>query len=178
MKSILAPILLLWGCCGLDAATLRQLSIAQMTQSATAIVQARVTGTSASFTGSTIYTHYQLQVSQVWKGAGATEVMLPGGVANGYRQSFPGVPALQAGSEYVLFLWTSPTTGITHLLGFGQGLFNVVTMPDGSIQASRPLIGEGMLDASGNLVKDQPVQMLLRDMKAQVTTNAAAGVKK
>jgi hypothetical protein len=155
----------------------------QMTQSATAIVRARVTGSSASFTGSTIYTHYKLQVSEVWKGTGASEVLLPGGVAGGYRQSFPGVPGLQVGSEYVLFLWTSPSTGITHLVGFGQGLFDVVTQTDGSVQASRPPIGEGMLDAKRRFVKDHAVRMQLTDMKAQVSTangsnEAAAGAAK
>jgi hypothetical protein len=94
--------------------------------------------------------------------------MLPGGVANGYRQAFPGVPVLQTGSEYVLFLWTSQKTGIIHLLGFSQGLFNVVPQSDGSLQATRPLIGEGMIDAKGRPVKDKAVQMNLADLKAQV----------
>jgi hypothetical protein len=176
-------IIVLWAFGSAGAATLQQLSMDQMTQSATAIVRARVTDSSASFTGSTIYTHYKLQVSEVWKGAGATEVMLPGGVAGGYRQSFPGVPGLQTGSEYVLFLWTSPSTGITHLVGFSQGLFNVVPQTDGSVQVSRPLIGEGMLDAKGRVAKDRAVQMQLTDMKAQVTTaigskEAATGAAK
>lgn len=168
MNRILGPLLVLWACCAGTAATLRQLSMDQMTQSATAIVRARVTGSSASFTGSTIYTHYKLQVSEAWKGGGATEVMLPGGVAGGYRQSFPGVPALQTGSEYILFLWTSPTTGITHLVGFSQGLFNVVTQADGSIQVIRPHIGERMFDAAGRPAKDQPLRIEISDMKARV----------
>lgn len=176
MYRVIGPILVLWafGCAA--AATLQQLSMDQMTQKATAIVRARVTGSSASFTGSTIYTHYKLQVSEIWKGAGATEVMLPGGVAGNYRQSFPGVPALKTGSEYVLFLWTSPATGITHLEGFGQGLFNVVTLSNGSAQVGRPAVGEGMLDAKGRVVKDRSVQMQLTDMKARVT--AATGTVK
>jgi hypothetical protein len=171
-------LVLVFGACGsATAATLRQLSMDQMTQSATAIVRARVTGSSASFTGSTIYTHYKLQVSEVWKGAGATEVMLPGGIANGYRQSFPGVPGLQVGSEYILFLWKSPSTGITHLEGFGQGLYNVVTQTDGSVQANRPPIGEGMLDVKGRVVKGQAIQMQLDDMKARIKTSAAGAGK-
>jgi hypothetical protein len=168
MYRILGPVLVFWACCSAAAATLQQLSTDQMTKSATAIVRATVTGSSADFSGSTIYTHYKLQVSDVWKGSGTTEVMLPGGVANGYRQAFPGVPVLQTGSEYVLFLWTSQKTGITHLLGFSQGLFNVVSQSDGSIQASRPLIGEGMVDAKGRPVKDHAVQMKLADLRAQV----------
>jgi hypothetical protein len=159
----------LWTCCFAGAATLQQLSIDQMAQSATAIVRARVTNSSASFTGSTIYTHYTLRVSEVWKGSTGTEVMLPGGVAGGYRQSFPGVPGLQVGSEYVLFLWKSSRTGITHLVGLSQGLFNVVAQPDGSLNASRNRIGEGMFDGAGRLVRDQAIQMQLTDLKGQVS---------
>jgi hypothetical protein len=154
------------------AATLQQLSMDQMTQSATAIVRARVTGSSASFTGSTIYTHYKLQITETWKGFPAKEVMLPGGVADGYRQTFPGIPSLQAGTEYVLFLWTS-STGITHLVGLGQGLFNVATQTDGPIQVSRAEIGETMLDSAGRVVRDQAVRMQLSDMKTRVSRFAA-----
>src|ERR1035438_1920110 len=93
MSKFFGLILVLWLCSAAAAATLQQLSLDQMTQSATAIIRARVTGSSASFTGSTIYTHYKLQVTETWKGFSTTDVVLPGGVAGGYRQSFPGVPA-------------------------------------------------------------------------------------
>jgi hypothetical protein len=168
MKKVLGLIVVLWACCYAGAATLQQLNMNQLAQSATAIVRARVTGSSASFTGSTIYTHYRLQVAETWKGSGVTEVLLPGGVAAGYRQSFPGVPALQVGSEYVLFLWTSSKTGITHLVGFSQGLFNVVPQADGSVNASRPRIGEGMFDKTGRQVRDHAVLIDLTAMKSQV----------
>lgn len=177
MNRVIGLILVLWAFGSATAATLRQLSMDQMTQNATSIVRARVTGSSASFTGSTIYTHYKLQVSEVWKGTGAAEVMLPGGVAGGYRQSFPGVPGLQVGAEYVLFLWKSPATGITHLEGFGQGLYNVVTGTDGSVRANRPPIGEGMLDAKGRAVKGHTVQMQLADMKARIKSSASGAGK-
>jgi hypothetical protein len=174
MNRVFGLIFVGWACCSADAATLQQLSMAQMAQSATAIVRVRVTGSSASFTGSTIYTHYKLQVSETWKGSGATEVMLPGGAAAGYRQSFPGVPGLQTGSEYVLFLWTSSATGITHLVGFSQGLFSVTPQADGSANASRPPIGEGLFDARGRRVRDRAIQMQLTEMKSRVNAVVAA----
>lgn len=173
MNRVIGLMFALWAVSFATGATLRQLSMDQMTQNATSIVRARVTESSASFTGSTIYTHYKLQVSEIWKGAGATEVVLPGGVAGGYRQSFPGVPGLKSGTEYVLFLWKSPATGITHLEGFGQGLYTVVTETDGTVQANRPPIGEGMLDAKGRTVKGQAVQLQLADMKARIRSSAA-----
>jgi hypothetical protein len=177
MSKLVGLIVALWACCSAAAATLQQLSLDQMAQSATAIVRARVTGSSASLTGSNIYTHYKLQTSETWKGFPASEVMLPGGVAGGYRQSFPGVPALQTGTEYVLFLWTS-STGITHLVGLSQGIFNVIQQTGGTIQVSRPEIGETMLDASGRKVRDQAVQMQLADMKTRVSRTTAVGMNK
>src|SRR5215472_3499389 len=78
----------------LPAATLQQISLEDMASGATAIVRARVTGASSSFTGATIYTHYRLDIVETWKGKPAAEVMVPGGTANGSRQSFPGVPEL------------------------------------------------------------------------------------
>ena len=158
----------------LDAATMQQLNLDQMSQSATAIVRAKVTGSTVSFTGSTIYTHYKLQVSDTWKGFAPAEVMIPGGVASGYRQVFPGMPVLQTGTEYVLFLWTS-STGITHLVGLSQGLFNVAPLSDGTLQVSRPAIGENLFDASGKPVRDLGMQMQLTDMRNRVNATVTTG---
>ena len=155
-----------------SAATLRQLSMDQMTQSATAIVRARVTGSSTSLNGSTIYTHYRLQVTDILKGTAPAEVSLPGGVAGRLRQSFPGVPQLESGTEYVLFLWTSSSTGITHIIGLSQGLFNITTQADGTAQLARARIGETMLDSAGHVVQDRPIQMKLSELKLRVRQNA------
>jgi hypothetical protein len=161
-----------------SAATLQQLSMPQMAQSATAVVRAHVTGSYASFTGSTIYTHYKLQISETWKGSPGSEVMLPGGVANGLRQSFPGVPQLQTGAEYVLFLWTSSTTGITHVIGLNQGIFSLSQQSDGTMQANRARIGEGIYDSSGHAVQDHGMQMNLADMQTLVRQNITTATVK
>ncbi|MEP6714721.1 MAG: hypothetical protein ABJC09_04060 [Terriglobia bacterium] len=165
----LAIIALTVACLPAPAVTLRQLSMDQMTQSATAIVRARVTGSSASFTGSAIYTHYKLQIVETWKGFAPSEVLLPGGAAKGLKQSVSGVPVLQVGSEYVMFLWTSSSTGLTHLVGLTQGLFNVSQQPDGSITVVRGEIGETILDGSGAAIRDRAVQMNLSDLKSRVS---------
>jgi hypothetical protein len=177
MGRMLRSMVLLCAAGAAYPATLQQLTMDEMTRSATAIVRARVSGALASFTGSTIYTHYKLEVTETWKGSAGSEVMLPGGIASGYRQSFPGVPKLETGAEYVLFLWKSPA-GITHLVGLSQGLFQVTSQPDGLLAASRPQIGETMLDASGKPVRDQALQMKLADMKTRVSQALAAGVQK
>jgi hypothetical protein len=179
MSRVLSFLIALFLCCAAaSAVTLQQLSVDQMTQSATAIVRARVTASSASLTGATVYTHYSLHVTESWKGFTPAEVMVPGGIANGQRQSFPGVPQLAVGTEYLMFLWTSSTTGVTHLVGLSQGLFNLTQQPDGSTLAIRPLVGEMMLDASGRKVVDQAVQLPLTSMRSQVRHTLATGVVK
>jgi hypothetical protein len=170
-------IFALLACLGASAATLEQLSMEQMSQGATSIVRARVTDSYTSVINSTIYTHYKLQVSEVWKGSPATEVLLPGGVSGRNRQSFPGIPELRTGPEYVLFLWKAPSTGITHLLGLTQGLFSVGEQADGTVIAFRPKIGEMMLDAAGRKVADQAISMRMADMKTRVRQpNTTAGL--
>lgn len=161
-----------------NAATLQQLSMDQMSRLSTAIVRARVTGSSASLYSSagspTIYTHYKLSVSEVWKGSAVVEVLLPGGDFNGQKQSFPGVPELRIGSEYILFLWKSPSTGIIHTMGLTQGIFEIAAQPDGSMLASRRPSGELMVDGSGQRVSDQAIGMKLADLKARVRQAPAA----
>jgi hypothetical protein len=154
------------------AATLQQLSMDQMTDLATSVVRARVTGVSTAISTAsgvpTIYTHYQLQVSEVWKGSALSEVAMPGGTVGSQHQEFPGVPELQVGSEYVLFLWKSPTTGTIQTLGLTQGIFEVSGQPDGSIVAHRRQSGELMVDATGHRVTDRAVRMGVTQMKARV----------
>lgn len=154
------------------AATLQQLSMDEMTQNATAIVRARVLSAApvehVSQGRTTIYTHYKLASSEVWKGVALPEVMLPGGSLNGRTQSFPGVPELRVGGEYVLFLWRSPSTGIVHTIGLTQGIFDVTPQSDGSVLVSRRQSGELMLDSTGHRVADQAVKMPLGDMKTRV----------
>ena len=93
-----------------------------MINQSTAIVRARVTGSYGATRGQIIYTFYQAQVTDRWKGSGqgTVEIALPGGTANGYRQSFPGTPQLTEGKEYVFFLWTSKS-GLTQIIGLTQG---------------------------------------------------------
>lgn len=159
------------------AATLEQLSMEQMSQSATSIVRATVAGSYTSVSGSTVYTHYTLRTIDAWKGVPASEVMVPGGVAGSIRQVFPGVPELKTGAEYVLFLWKS-STGITHLVGLTQGLFQVERQSDGSALATRAKIGEMMLDSTGRKVADKAVTLVLTDMRSRVRLAAGSGALK
>ncbi len=164
--------------CAAPAATLEQLSMDQLSQGATSIVRATVVGSYTTVINSTVYTHYTLRIADAWKGIPASEVLVPGGISGNFRQSFPGVPQLAAGSEYVLFLWKSQSTGITHLVGLSQGLFQVEKQADGSSLATRAKIGEMMLDAAGKKVADRAVTMVLTDMRSRVRLATAQAVTK
>lgn len=151
-----------------QATTLQQLSLDDMIRQSTAIVHAKVTGSSSAFRGRTIYTHYQLQVEENLSGTLATaEVAVPGGVANGLRQIAAGAPALVSGQDYVLFLWTS-SSGLTQIMGLSQGLFLVMQDTSGNTVLIRPAATAPMLDSSGKVVNDSSVTMKLSDLEAEI----------
>ena len=133
----------------------------------------RVLGQKIQVRGESIYTHYNVQVRERWKGAAqqVMEVVLPGGETGGLRQTFAGVPQLETGKEYVLFLWTG-SSGRTQLIGLTQGLFEVAENTGSGVTASRGISAELMLDKNGKAVQDQPVRMLLSEMGTRVR-NAA-----
>jgi hypothetical protein len=164
----------------LPAATLQKLSLDDMIQKSTAIVRARVLSSYGAQYGSTIYTHYRVQVSESWKGPAATslDVVVPGGSAGGLRQRFSGAPSLLPNSEYVLFLWTS-RSGLTHILGLTQGLFSLTADANGQYTALRAATTETMIDpASGRSVRDETLIFRLNDLRQRVSASLAAGGRK
>lgn len=161
LASVLAPV---------RGTTLERLPLGEMTRKSTAIVHAKVVGSSGVLRGADVYTVYDLQVVQNWKSSSKSvpvQVAVPGGVAGGLRQMVAGAPSLRVGEEYVMFLWTS-RSGLTQLIGLSQGLFSVRQSGAGDAAAIRAAAGELMLDASGHAVKDEAVSMKLSDLKAQV----------
>lgn len=154
----------------LGATTLEQLTLDDMIQKSTAIVRARVTGSHAGTRAGNIYTYFQFQVIETWKGRATGEVAVPGGVAGGIRQSVSGAPELKPGQEYVLFLWTS-ASGLTQVVGLSQGLFQLSEESSGGggvAIAQRPPAAELMLDRSGRPVEDHAVTMQLQDLRTRV----------
>ena len=152
----------------LQGATLERLSLGDMIQKSTLIVRGKVTGASAAAAGPVIYTHYTVEVSERFKGqAGTTvDVTIPGGVANGLRQSFSGAPTLNPGDDFVFFLYTGRDNRTT-IIGLTQGLFTLSAGADpvSTRSASREL----MLDRrSGRPVKDEPVTMRLSELRGRI----------
>ncbi len=163
----LAPV---WG------ATLERLTLDDMIAKSTAIVHGRIAGSYAAYQGTVIYTHFSVNVLERWKGASQStvDVLVPGGVVNGMRQTYPGAPQLTVGQEYVLFLWTS-STGATYTLGFTQGVFTLPKDASGQTMAVRAPTTETMLEpVTGRVVKDQPIRMPLAQLVARITAGAGA----
>ena len=107
----------------LQSATLERLSLDDMIAKSTLIVRGKVAGASAAASGPVIYTHYTVQVSERFKGQAAStiDVTVPGGTANGLRQTFAGAPTLKPGDDFLFFLYTGrdgrtthPTTAVSH----------------------------------------------------------------
>jgi hypothetical protein len=166
----------------LCATTLEQLPLPEMAQKSTAIVRARVKASTGVLRGSDVYTVYKLELLEIWKAPASgvpTEVAVPGGIAGGFRQPVDGAPTLDAGREYVLFLWTS-RNGLTQLIGLSQGLFDVRAAdgnpPDSNRMVWRSPASERMLDGAGRPVRDEAISMKLADLKAQVA-RALAGAR-
>jgi hypothetical protein len=151
-----------------QATTLQQLSTDDMIRQSTAIVRAKVTGSSSTLRGRNIYTYYQFQVLETLKSGGTpAQVAVPGGAANGLREMVPGAPMLNNGQEYVIFLWTSKS-GLTQVIGLSQGLFNVLQDTLGNAVLVRPAAAGLVLDHDGNVVNDTAVSMKLSDLRVEV----------
>lgn len=162
----------------LPASTLQQLTLTDMIQLSTAIVHGKAVQTGSSYSGSIIYTHYQVQVSETLKGSAASRIdmAVPGGAAIRFQQIFAGSPALIPGQDYVLFLWTSKS-GLTQIIGLSQGLFVVTPNASGQLMITRAATAERIVNASGQPVTDSAMQMLLSDLRKQIQKTLSGGTK-
>jgi len=174
-KRVYLAICLAWWLTPGRTATLSLLSLNDLITKSTGIVQAQVSGSSASYSGSVIYTHYKLNVMAQWKGPAQTtiDLMVPGGTANGMRQTCPGVPQLSAGKQYVLFLWTS-RLGQTFTMGFTQGVF-YLQGATGNLTAVQMHATESVLaPGTGQAVRGQPISMPLQQLISAISAGGAS----
>jgi len=150
-------------------ATLELLSLNDLISKSTTIVQAQVTGSSASYSGTVIYTHYKIDVLAQWKGSSQStmDVMVPGGAAKGVRQTYPGVPQLVTGQQYVLFLWAA-RQGATYTLGLTQGVFNLLGAPGDLTAVQMPTTETVLAPGTGKVVNSQPISMPLPQLISSI----------
>lgn len=145
MRHLLTCLLALASC--LYGTTLEKLTFDEMTAKSTQIVRGRVTLSNVRQHGAIYYSHYTIHVSEMYKGptAATIDVVLPGGTIGRSQQTFSGVPTFAPDTELVLFLWTSKT-GLTHVIGLSQGVFQVSKNASGQTVFSRGAISEGLVD--------------------------------
>jgi hypothetical protein len=147
-----------------------------MIRLSTVIVHGKTQQTISASRGSIIYTHYQVQVSETFKGPAASQldIVVPGGAANQLQQTFAGAPTLVPGQDYVLFLWTSKS-GLTQIIGLSQGLFAVSDNASGQLMMTRAASSERMINAAGLAVSDSNIQMLLSDLRSLIQKALGGG---
>ncbi len=98
-------------------------------------------------------------------------ISVPGGTANRLLQTFAGAPTLNAGDDFVFFLYTG-RDGRTTILGLTQGLFALEGGADPV--STRAASNELMLDRrTGRPVKDDALVMRLSELRGRIS----AGVK-
>jgi hypothetical protein len=167
LKAVIAVVVAT--CSPLFGTTLQQLTLDQMIQKSTTVVRGKAQQTTAAPHGAVIYTHYRIQVTEQWKGAPVSpiDVSVPGGWANGTRQTYSGAPTFLDGQDYVFFLWTS-RTGLTQVIGLSQGLFIVTADSTGQLMVTRGAATEPMLDGTGKPVTDSEFTMPYAEFKAKV----------
>ena len=170
-------VLLVFGIRPLPCATLQQLTMDDLIAQSTAIVRGTVVDSWAALTGSVIYTHYKIQVSESFKGPrqSSVEVVVAGGVVNNLSQSFSGSPTLNKGDQFVLFLWTS-RAGLTQIMGLTQGLFAIAPGASTDPMATRAATRELMLDPkTAQPVKDAVLTMRLSDLRSRIASTLQVG---
>jgi hypothetical protein len=158
----------------LPGSTLRQLALDDMIRQSTMIVHGTVQPGTVSSRGSMIFSHYTVQVSETYKTpasqpASQIDFGVPGGSLNGLMQRYSGAPALTAGQDYVLFLWTSKT-GLTQIIGLSQGLFSVIATSGAAPMVVRAGTADRMLNSAGQPVPASDISMTLSALKAEIAS--------
>jgi hypothetical protein len=157
------------------SATLEKLSIDEMTQKSTVIVRGKVNTCAGEQRGSVIYTRCKVSVTERWKGTAGAQLdfFVPGGTARGLTQVFTGTPNFAPGSDYVLFLWAG-RSGNLQIIGLSQGAFDVKA---NGTAVKRAASGERMLNAAGEPIQDEGVEMSATALKQRVSRALASGSK-
>ena len=174
-----AAILCAWMAVSGSATTLELLGFDGLIDKSTHVVRGRIGNCEGTYRGSMIYTQCTVVVLETLKGTPAThvKVSVPGGNVGRIRQSIAGAPKFRLGSEYVLFLWTSPS-GFTQIMGLSQGKFEV--QGAGATQtAIRAAVADvTMLDGMGQPAQDAGVKMTVAHLREMVAARPGQGVQK
>lgn len=161
--------------CQAWATTLERLTVEEMAAKSHIVVRATVAGRSSAQRGPMVYTIYKLNVSERLKGeaGGTLDVSVPGGIAGGVRQTIAGSPVLKPATEYVVFIWKSQS-GILHIIGLSQGLFDLKLNSAGETVLTRGVIDAELVDKSGKQVSSEPLTLTLERLRRMIRSTEGA----
>ena len=169
-RIILAALLGLWFAWPAAATTMVRMSLSQLAQASSTIVQGRVVSqTTRTNAGNTrVYTYTTVQLEKALKGQPASTLIIqqPGGTVGNFHVRVPGTALLRPGMQYILFLEPAAGAGTYHLVGMMQGAFRVyqrrngverhIALPLGSLSTGgsatitqSPTLGEFQMTVSG-----------------------------
>jgi hypothetical protein len=115
-------------CSAIWATTLAHMSVAQMSQTAPAIVRVRCEENTTRWDAGEIWIFTRFAVEDIWKGSVSTEitVRLLGGTVGNLNSTVAGIPHFRPGETVILFL--EPTShGDLSILSWEQGTFRLRT---------------------------------------------------
>ena len=138
MKIRTLVLAVLLGCClagPAAATTLVRMSLSQLAQASSTIVQGQVVSqtTRTNAANTRVYTYTTVQMEKALKGSppATLTIQQPGGTVGNFHVRVPGTALLRPGTQYVLFL--EPAGDATyHLVGMMQGAFRVYQKRNGA----------------------------------------------
>ncbi len=114
--------------CGLTAATIPEMELAQVVERSPRIIQGRIVRTWAAWDAAhkAIWTHAEVAVTRDLRGNAGPAVVISelGGVVDGMEMHAPGAPTLEVGEDLVAFTYQTPG-GLWRLRGWGQGKYRI-----------------------------------------------------
>lgn len=163
-------------CLSASGATLEQMSLEDLAQESTSVVRGQAGATRTERVGPLIYTFTTFQVDETLKGEPIrqVEIALPGGTIGDVSQRFGGVPKLETGKNYLIFLWQGPS-GRTQITGLTQGLFDIEQQPDGPVASRKPSSDVLIAPGVDGLVKNELLRLPLPEMMQRIRTSLSTG---
>jgi len=168
---VLAVLLGCWLALPAAATTLVRMSLRQLAQASSTIVQGRVVSqiTRTNAVNTRVYTYTTVQLEKALKGQPPATITIqqPGGTVGNFHVRVPGTALLRPGTQYILFLEPAAGGGAYHLVGMMQGAFRVyqrrngverhIILPLGSLSTGggsppitrAPTLGEFQMTVSG-----------------------------
>ena len=156
-----------------QALTVVPRDFSELVRDAELIIVGTVTGAHSAWSadGQAITTTVSLDELEVIKGEVPSvpyDLVLPGGVVGDTAQSYPGMPELTSGGRYVLFV-RGNRRELIPLVGAYQGLYRVLTDPDGQQRVLRADRGDGLVVRALVLPGQPTLEEFSRRIRAELS---------